>query len=233
MVVPFQKAERLPVDAVMKERAREIKDGYLILGVTGGIASGKSAVSKMLEDLGAPLIDFDLLAREVVEPGKPAWKEIVQFFGKQVLQKDDRVDRMKLAGIVFQDGSKRKTLEKITHPHIVDAFVDQVREIRRRDPRAIIQAVVPLLFEANLRCLVHKVILVYIPREMQIERLMKRDGISRDTAQNILNAQWPIDEKVGYADFVIHNEGPLEETRKQVEEVWKELKKAQNEKCLK
>jgi dephospho-CoA kinase len=211
----------------MKQRAKEIKGGPLILGVTGGIGSGKSTVARMLQEFGAPGVDFDLIARQVVEPGKPAFKEIIAFFGEKVLQKEGGLDRKKLADIVFQDESERKTLEKITHPRIVGAFLDQVREITKRDPHAIIQAVIPLLFEANLRHLVHKVLLVYIPREMQIERLMKRDGICREAAENILKAQWPIDAKPGYADFVIHNEGTLEETRKQVEAVWEELKKCQ------
>jgi dephospho-CoA kinase len=206
---------------------KEIKSAHLILGVTGGIASGKSTVARMLQELGAPALDFDLIARQIVEPGKPAFKEIVAFFGEKVLQKEGWLDRKKLAGVVFQDESKRKTLENITHPRIVDAFLDQVREITKRDSHAIIQAVIPLLFEVDLRHLVHKVLLVYIPREMQIERLMKRDGIRREAAENILKAQWPIDAKLGHADFVIHNEGTLENTRKQVGAVWEELKKRQ------
>ena len=219
----------------MKERAKEIKGEYLILGVTGGIASGKSTVARMLEESGAPAVDFDALARQIVEPGKPTFKELVAFFGEKVLVKEGGIDRKKLAGIVFQDQSKRKILESITHPRIVEAFLDQVREIASRDPHAIVQAVIPLLFEASLRHLVHKVLLVYIPRSMQIERLMRRDGIRREAAEKILNAQWPIDAKLGYADFVIHNEGTLEETRKQVEEVWEELKKTRKKflKCAK
>jgi len=211
----------------MGARVKEIKSAHLIVGVTGGIASGKSTVARMLEESGAPAVDFDLLARQIVEPGKPAFKEIVASFGEEVLQKEGGLDRKGLAGIVFQDERKRKALENITHPRIVAAFLDRVGEITHRDPHAIIQAVIPLLFEANLRHLVHKVLLVYIPQDMQIERLIKRDGITREAAQNILKAQLPIDEKLGYADFVIHNEGTLEETRKQVEQVWEELKKCQ------
>jgi len=209
----------------MKTGAKKIKGGHLILGVTGGIASGKSTVSRMLEESGAPAVDFDALARQIVEPGKPAFKEIVALFGEGVLQSDGKLDRKKLAGIVFGDERKRRALENMTHPRIVEAFLDRVDEITQRDPHAILQAVIPLLFEVDLKHLVHKVLLVYIPREMQIERLMKRDGISREAAESILKAQLPIDEKVGYSDFVIHNEGTLEETRKQVEKVWEELKK--------
>jgi dephospho-CoA kinase len=212
----------------MKDSDMEIKGDYLILGVTGGIASGKSTVSRMLEESGAPAVDFDVLARQIVEKGKPAFEEIVALFGKGVLKEDGRLDRKKLAGIVFQDERKRKALENMTHPRIVAAFLDRVEEITQRHPHAVIQAVIPLLFEVNLQHLVHKVLLVYIPHEMQIERLVKRDGISREAAGNILKAQWPIDEKLEYSDFVIHNEGTLEDTRRQVEKVWEELKKCLN-----
>ena len=208
----------------MKTGVKEIKSAHLIVGVTGGIASGKSTVSRMLEDSGVPAVDFDALAREIVEAGKPAFEEMVALFGEGVLLSDGRLDRKNLAGIVFADEGKRKALEHMTHPRIVQAFLDRVGEITRRDPHAIIQAVIPLLFEVNLQHLVQKVLLVYIPREMQIERLMKRDGISREAAQNILKAQLPIDEKLAHADFVIHNEGTLEETRRQVEKVWEALK---------
>ncbi|MBN2032115.1 MAG: dephospho-CoA kinase [Deltaproteobacteria bacterium] len=199
----------------------------MVVGATGGIAGGKSTVVRMLQQLGASSVDFDLIARQVVEPGKPAFNEIVAFFGERILQKDGELDRKKLGAIVFHDESKRKVLEAITHPRIVAAFLDQVRRITKEIPNAIILADIPLLLEAGLRHLVHKVILVYIPREIQIERLMKRDGISLEAAQNILKAQWPIDEKLSHADFVIHNEGTPEETRRQVEELWKELKKCQ------
>jgi dephospho-CoA kinase len=211
-------------------RMEEIRgrDNRLLLGVTGGIATGKSTVSKMLEELGAPLIDFDVLAREVVEPGKPAWKDIVDYFGRQILQEDETIDRKGLSNVVFRDMEKRKKLESFTHPRIFEEFYRQVGEIAARIPEPIIQVGVPLLIELNLQYRFDKLLLVYIPRELQIERLMKRDGISREAAENIMKAQLPIDEKLGYADFVIHNEGSLEETRKQVADVWKKLKELQN-----
>ena len=208
------------------------KDNHLLVAITGGIASGKSSVSKMLEDLGAPIIDYDVIAREIVEPGKPAWKDIVAYFGEQVLKQDRQIDRKKLSNIVFRDIEKRKKLESFTHPRIIDEAGRRTDEIAEKDPNAIIQVAVPLLFEINLQYKFHKVLLVYVPREIQIERLIKRDGITREAAESILKAQMPIDEKLGYADFVIHNEGTLEETRRQVEQVWEELKKAQK-RCLK
>jgi len=211
----------------MDKKNPKEKDGRLLLGVTGGIASGKTAVANMLEQMGAPVIDFDVLAREVVEPGKPAWKEIVGYFGDQVLLEDGTLDRKKLSGIVFKDREKRKRLEGFTHPFIGAAYVQQADAIAAGNPDAIIQVVVPLLIEANMQHMFHKILVVYVPRETQIERLSQRDGIPREEAENILAAQLPIDEKVGVADFVIKNGGSLEDTRKQVETLWETLQELQ------
>jgi dephospho-CoA kinase len=215
--------------AMLEDLAKALKrkDHCLLLGVTGGIASGKTAVAHMLKELGAPMIDFDLIARQVVEPGKPALQKIVDYFGKQILQEDGTLDRKKLSSIVFQDLEKRKKLEGFTHPPICEAFLKQVNEITDKDPAAIIQAVVPLLIEKNLQSMFDKVLVVYVPQEQQIERLTRRDSISKEEAAHMLRAQLPIDEKLQYADFVVRNEGSMEETRRQVEEVWCDLKKLQ------
>jgi dephospho-CoA kinase len=204
-------------------------DNRMLLGVTGGIASGKTTVANMLKELGAPIIDFDVIARQVVEPGKPAWKEIVDFFGKQVLAEDHSLDRKKLSNIVFRDFEKRKKLERFTHPRINDAFVKQVNEIAEHTPGVIIQVVIPLMIELNLQYRFHKLLLVYIPEALQIKRLSERDGISEAEAANILKAQLPIEEKVGYADYVIHNEHSMEETREQVKVLWQRLEQFQRE----
>lgn len=195
----------------------------LILGVTGGIASGKSTVAGMLDELGAPIIDFDVLAREVVEPGSPVWKEIVQFFGNGILREDGSLDRKHLSRVVFDNPGKRKKLESMTHPGIVDLFLTRVKELAETGSAPIVQAVIPLLFEASLQKLVHKILVVFVPRELQIERLTKRDHISREQAEKILKAQWPLQDKVTHADFVIRNEKGLEETRKQVKDLWETL----------
>jgi dephospho-CoA kinase len=207
------------------------KDNRLLLGVTGGIATGKTTVVRILEELGAPVIDFDILARQVVEPGKPAWQEIIDYFGEQVLQEDKNLDRKKLSDIVFNDIEKRKKLESFTHPRIHAQFMAQLGKIVEKDPDAIVQVDVPLLIEGDLQYMFHKTLVVYVPEEKQIERLMERDGISKEEAAERLKAQLPIDEKVGYADFVIYNDKSLEETRRQVEEVWETLKKIQKEKA--
>ena len=205
------------------------KNNSLLLGVTGGIATGKTTVVRMLEELGAPVIDFDLLAREVVEPGEPALKDIVGYFGEEILLRDGSLDREKLSGIVFQNVEKRKILESFTHPRIYEASERQVKKIIEKDPNAIVQLDIPLLIEQDLQHMVHKVLVVYIPREEQIARLIERDKISREGAVDRLGAQLPIDEKLGRADFVINNEKTLEETKKQVEDLWQALKNMQGQ----
>ena len=214
------------------EQLKNIRDRHnlFLLGVTGGIASGKTTVANMLKDLGAHTIDFDILARHVVEPGKQALREIIAYFGEDVLLKDGHLDRKKLAGIVFQDEEKRKKLEGMTHPYIFEEFTNQVSEIAKKEPHAIIQAVIPLLFEGKLKHLVHKILVVYVPKERQIERLVARDGITRDEALHRLKAQLPISEKVIYSDFMINNDCPVEETKKQVEDLWQALNSIQKEK---
>lgn len=212
-----------------KEIRGEDKDNRLLLGVTGGIASGKSTVSAMLEELGSPIVDFDQLAREVVEPGEPAYDRIVDYFGGQVVAEDGTLDRKALSDIVFKDMEKRKKLESFTHPAIFDRFAERVNGIAARDPNAVIQVAVPLLLELNLQYMFHKILVVHIPAEEQVRRLAERDGISSEEAENILKAQLPIDEKTGYADFVIDNRRTLEETRRQVEALWKGIQDLQRE----
>lgn len=204
-------------------------DERLLLGVTGGIASGKTTVANMLKDLGAPIVDFDLIARQVVEPGQPALKDIVDYFGKQVLDEAGSLDRKKMSDIVFRDLEKRKKLESFIHPRMGEEVQNQIDAYASKDPRAIIQVVVPLMIELNLQWMYHRLLVVYVPPEKQIERLAERDGISVEEAANILKSQLPIDEKLGYADYVIYNDQSLDETRKQVEELWRILKKAQEE----
>lgn len=199
-------------------------DNRVLLGVTGGIASGKSTVAKMLEELGAPIIDFDQLSRLVVEPGRPAWREIVQYFGEHVLNEDRTLDRKKLSEIIFRDMEKRKRLESFIHPRVTEEFSRLVNEYAGKDPNVIIQAVIPLLIETNMQHLFHKILLVYVPEEVQIQRLMERDKISREMALNMLKAQLPIEEKRAYADYIIDNSGSLEDTKRQVLEVWEKIK---------
>ncbi len=200
-------------------------ENSLLLGVTGGIASGKSTVSGMLEKLGAPLIDFDLVAREVVRRKTPTFDAVVDFFGKNILDDKGELDRKKLSEIVFSDINKRKKLESLTHPAIFKEASGQIKNLAEKGRAQIIQAAAPLLIESNMQDMFEKILLVYIPPHMQTERLSKRDRISPAEAGNILKSQLPIDEKIKHADFVIDNRGSLEETKKRVEEFWEELKK--------
>ena len=199
------------------------KGKHMLLGVTGGIASGKSSVSDMLSTLGAPLIDFDLLARQVVEPGTQGYQDIVDYFGKQVLQENGELDRKKLSDVVFSDMEKRKKLESFTHPYIYDEFFKGIEAITKTEPGAIIQVSVPLLIELNLQFLFDKLLVVHVKPQTQAKRLAARDDISISDAENIMKSQLPIDEKASYADFVINNDGTLKETEKQVKEAWDAL----------
>lgn len=204
-------------------------DQRLLLGVTGSIATGKSTVAKMLEELGARTIDFDVLSRIVVEPGKPAWEDIVAYFGKQVLNEDRTLDREKLREIVFRDLEEKKKLEGFLHPRISEAFIKQVDAHSRSDPEAIIQAVVPLLIETNMQSFFHNILMVYATEDEQKKRLMSRDGCTEEMAMNMIRSQISVEEKKGYCDLIIDNSGTEKDTRKQVEKLWKKLQKLRQE----
>ncbi len=204
-------------------------DERLLLGVTGSIATGKSTVAKMLEELGARTIDFDVLSRVVVEPGKPAWEDIVAYFGKQVLNDDQTLNREKLREIVFRDLEEKKKLEGFLHPRISEEFVKMVDVYTSNDPQAIIQAVVPLLIETNMQAFFHHILMVYATEAVQKKRLMARDGCSEEMAMNMIRSQISVEEKKGYCDLIVDNSGTEEETRKQVEKLWKKLQKLRKE----
>lgn len=208
----------------IKERGR-----HLLLGVTGGIATGKSVVAQMLKDLGAFIIDCDLLSRKIVEPGKPAWKDIVSYFGEHILLEDRSINRRILSEIVFSDSEKRKRLEEFTHPRIRQEMIREIQNYLFKDPEAILAVVVPLLFEVRWNALFHKTLLVYTPKEIQLQRLIARDKISQERALQIIHSQMPIEEKKHYADFIVDNSGTLEETRTQVEIIWKKLQEIRKE----
>ncbi|MFH1137378.1 MAG: dephospho-CoA kinase [Pseudomonadota bacterium] len=205
------------------------RDRRLLVGVTGTIACGKTTVADMLREKGAYIIDFDVISRQVVEPEKTAWKQIVQFFGEQVLNDDRTMDRKKVSDIVFRDLEKRKKLESFIHPQIMVEFLGQLNAITAADPEAIILVVVPLLIELNLQYLFHKTLVVYIPQEELAVRLAKRDGITREEALVIISSQLSIDEKAKFADFLVDNSGDLAETKVRVAGVWEKLREAQQD----
>jgi dephospho-CoA kinase len=199
-------------------------DNRLLVGVTGTIACGKTTVSDMLVEKGAYQIDFDAISHQVVEPEKPAYKQIVEFFGSQILQDDGTLDRQKLSDIVFNDMVKRNKLESFIHPQISVEFTSQLEKITKEDPNGIVLVIVPLMIELNMQHMLHKLLVVYITQEELTNRLIKRDNISREEALVIINSQLPIDEKVGFGDFIIDNGGALEKTQEQVDALWLKLK---------
>ena len=197
----------------------------LIVGLTGGVASGKTAVSQVLKEEGAYVIDADQIARELVQPHKPAWNELIRAFGKEILQEDGFIHRKKLADKVFADPKKRKLLNQILHPRIKEEMDRRTKEIGQKDPEAIVVIDAPLIVELGDHREMDKLIVVASTQTQQIERLKERDGIGPEEALRILSSQMPVEEKVNLADFVIRNEGSLEETKKRAKEVFKELRK--------
>ncbi|WP_309121404.1 dephospho-CoA kinase [Paenibacillus sp.] len=189
------------------------------VGLTGGIACGKSRVSRMLEARGAAIVDADRIAREVVLPGRPALLDIRETFGEDVIAPDGTLDRKRLGSIVFGDESARRKLEAITHPRIRAEMARQMSEWNEKEPDRLVVADIPLLYESGLDKLYafEDVLVVYVPREVQLERLMARDGMSREDAERRIDAQMPIEEKRKRADVVIDNSGSLAETERQVE----------------
>ncbi len=186
-----------------------------VLGLTGGIGSGKSTVARMFTDLGAEVIDADQLAREVVEPGQPALGHIRHQFGAEVLLPDGRLDRAKLATIVFADPDARERLNAITHPRILERMQAEVQSRHGRSGLLLLD--IPLLFENGRQEMVEQVILVWVDAATQLQRLTERDGLTEDEARRRVQAQMPLDQKRNLSDDVIDNTGTHEETRRQVE----------------
>jgi len=194
-----------------------------IIGLTGGIATGKSTVVEILRRKGAYIIDADQLAREVVEPSQPAWQEIVSWLGDSILLPDQSLDRVKMADLVFGDPQKLKTLNSIIHPRVGARILELTKEIEQKEPDAVIVYDIPLLIEAGMQEMADLILLVYAPRELQLKRLEERDGLNPEEAELRLAAQLAIDEKRKYAHQVIDNSGSLAETEKQVDRFWSNL----------
>lgn len=194
-----------------------------VIGLTGGIASGKSYVAEILESCGAVIIDADLLAREVVEPGEHAYGLILEAFGNGILMENGALDRKALGRIVFSDAASRKLLEEITHPAIAE-MAEKRFDRERRLGRQLVFYMVPLLIEAGLTSKMDEIWVVSVDRETQIIRLMKRDRIDRDEAEQKIAAQMPLEEKLVYADVVIDNSGAPEETACRVRKEWELLR---------
>ncbi|MFP5503817.1 MAG: dephospho-CoA kinase [Candidatus Sericytochromatia bacterium] len=194
-----------------------------LIGLTGGIAPGKTAVSHLLAARGAAIIDTDLLAREVVEPGNPAYQDIVGDFGEGVLRPDGALDRAKLGAVVFADAEARRRLNGYTHPRIRQLMMERVAALQASatpPPAAVL--VIPLLFENGLDALVEESWLVKVDPEVQKERLMRRDGFSPAEAEQRIASQMPLAEKLERATRVIDNSGDLSALDAEVDRVWQE-----------
>jgi dephospho-CoA kinase len=196
---------------------------FLLVGLTGGIATGKSTVSAMFAHLGAKVVDADLLAREVVMPGQPALAQIVREFGPDVLQPDGQLDRKRLGAIVFADPARRKRLEEITHPAI---HLRQQRILSAFDEEAYEGVVIwdaAVLIESGGARRVDRLVVVYADPAVELARLMSRDGMAEDEARARMATQMPVAEKAKLADHVIDNSGTRAETERQVREVYRKL----------
>ncbi|MDF1703335.1 MAG: dephospho-CoA kinase [Aeromicrobium sp.] len=194
--------------------------GVVRVGLTGGIGSGKSTVSALLRDHGAVIVDYDQIAREVVEPGTPGLAAIVERFGPEVLGADGSLDRPALGAIVFADESARRDLEAITHP----AVRARAAELEgRAGPGDVVVHDIPLLAESGERGPYDVVVVVDVPREVQVDRLVRDRGMSLDEAQARIGAQASRDDRAAVADVIVDNSGSLEELTARVRDLWREL----------
>jgi len=196
----------------------------IIVGLTGGVGTGKSTVAGFFTELGAHVVDFDELAREVTRPHSRAWEKIVEFFGRDVLNEDLTINRQRLADMVFCDHDKLARLNEIVHPGVFEQDERITAEIRERDSDALVIKDIPLFYEVPRRISVDSVIVVSVGEQTQLRRLAAK-GMSLEDASRRIKAQLPIDYKSRRADFVIDNDGSLEETRRQVRAVYSLLRK--------
>ena len=196
----------------------------ILVGLTGGVATGKSTVAKMFKQCGAVVINADQLARDVVKPGKPAWREIVTLFGKTILNQDRSLNRQALGSIVFRNPKKRRQLERIIHPRVAREQQRLMRRVAKRKPRAVVIYEVPLLFEAGVDRRVDTIVVVTAGRETQIARLKKRNGLSRAEALRRISSQMLLTKKIQQADHVLDGTLPRPSLRKQVGQILKSLR---------
>jgi len=197
----------------------------LIVGLTGGVASGKSVVSQVWKEEGAHLIDADRIARELVQPRTPAWKALVKAFGKDILQEDGSIHRKKLATRVFSNPVERELLNRILHPRIKREIDRRIKGIGQKGPKAIVVIDAALLVETGYYRDVDKVVVVTSTKKQQIERLRRREQMAQETARGIIDSQIRGEKRIKVADIIIRNEGSLEEIEKKAKGVLQKLKR--------
>lgn len=189
----------------------------IVIGLTGGIASGKSTVSDLFREYDIPVIDADVVAREVVEPGEPVLAAIVDAFGAEILLPDGTLDRPKLGGIIFRDPQKREVLNGIVHPVVRERMTAERDRLKSKHPAVVLD--IPLLFEGKQLHLVDKVVVVCVDPQVQLERLMLRNSLTEQEALDRIGSQMPLDDKAARADAIIDNNGSREETKEQLKQL--------------
>ena len=197
----------------------------IVAGLTGGIGTGKSTVAAVFAEAGAVIIDADEIARDVVAKGRPAWCRIVAHFGRDVLLPDGDIDRKKLGTIIFNDTRQKARLDRIVHPHVIAETEQQLKEIERLQPQAVVILDVPLLIEAGMDRDLDEVIVVYAPEAVQLKRLMRRNRLTAAEGLSRIRSQMPIEEKKGRATVVIDNSASPAITRKRVLAVFADLQR--------
>lgn len=196
----------------------------LKVGLTGGIATGKSYVLGVLRELGCEVSDADTLAHQAIEPGKPAQQDIVNEFGPGVLNEDGTINRVALGSLVFADAAKRERLNAIVHPRVYAAQAEWLAEIAARNPQAIAVLDAALIIETGSYKRFDKVVVVWCEPQLQLERLMTRNNLPREQAEARIAAQMPSAEKLKFADFAINTSQGFEDTRRQTEALYAQLK---------
>lgn len=194
-----------------------------MVGLTGGIASGKSLVANIFKDLGAHIIDADRIVHQLLEPDQQAWEEVCAHFGKDILLPDKGIDRRKLGELVFNNAEHRTWLNSCLHPKVFNAYSAQIKHLRDRSPNAIVIFDAALLIETGYSRTMDKIVVVYADQEQQIERLDSRDKYTREQALARIASQMPLAEKRGHADYVINNTGSREDTERQARDIYSRL----------
>ena len=197
----------------------------VVIGVTGGVGTGKSTVAKMFEALGAVVYDADVIAHELMQPKRTAWQAIVRAFGRTILKSDHTVDRQRLAAIVFNNTARRRALERILHPRVIRYLQQQRRRLARAGRVPAVVFDVPLLLEAGARHVVDTLVVVSAPPAVQRRRLRRKYGWSQTEVTARIRAQWDLAAKVALADHVVNNADGINATRTQVEHLWKHLER--------
>lgn len=195
----------------------------LIVALTGGIASGKSVVAKILEELGCYIHHADKIAHDLMEPEKPAWKKIVAHFGVKILNEDKKINRSRLGKIIFSDEKERRFLDELIHPLVLEKKKEVINRLEKEGHYNIFISEAALTIEAGFAGFFDKIIMTNCKKEIQIKRLMERDGISRKQTMKIIKSQMQPQEKLKYADYIIDSSGSLQSTVEQTERIYRNL----------